>query len=136
MEENIKQEVLDLGISTIETNQNNPWDVLSIEEFNFYNCPECEFKHKSAVEFRNHAVKNHIKAKMIWQSKKICEKLKAENSDWSLNWEGFSDAESDIGEDLDLATEWELVDKTVKLVQVKGDEEIKKAQIPKGSYFL
>ena len=42
--------------------ESNPWSVDSIEDFNFYNCPECEFKSKEAKDFKDHAVSNHPKS--------------------------------------------------------------------------
>ena len=44
---------------------NNPWDVCSLFEFNYFCCPECEFKtrsysiEQSAQDFVNHASSNH-----------------------------------------------------------------------------
>ena len=41
----------------------NPWNVPTLEDFLFYNCPECPHKCRSSISFTNHAVKNHPKAK-------------------------------------------------------------------------
>ena len=44
---------------------NNPWDVCSLFEFNYFCCPECKFKtrsysiEQSAQDFVNHASRNH-----------------------------------------------------------------------------
>ena len=40
----------------------NPWNVSSLEDFHFYNCPECELKYASKEQFIGHAVINHPKA--------------------------------------------------------------------------
>ena len=37
----------------------NPWAVLSIFEFQYFNCPSCVFKSHSKKEFINHAMKVH-----------------------------------------------------------------------------
>ena len=37
----------------------NPWNVHSIYEFQYFNCPTCNFKEKSKQEFVNHAYKDH-----------------------------------------------------------------------------
>ena len=37
----------------------NPWAVLSIFEFQYFNCPSCVFKTHSKKEFINHAMKVH-----------------------------------------------------------------------------
>lgn len=48
-----------------EESSNNPWDVYSIFDFNYFCCPECDFKLKSDFEtsakqdFVNHAISNH-----------------------------------------------------------------------------
>ena len=38
------------------------WDVESIYEFQFFNCPTCEFKHYSKQDFVNHAFNTHTKS--------------------------------------------------------------------------
>ena len=40
----------------------NPWDVLSIEAFHFYNCPECDKKYSTSEQFVGHAMIVHEKA--------------------------------------------------------------------------
>jgi hypothetical protein len=37
----------------------NPWLVESIEAFNFYCCPECNFRSNEANFFQVHALQNH-----------------------------------------------------------------------------
>ena len=37
----------------------NPWSVESIEAFNFYCCPECNFRSNEANFFQVHALQNH-----------------------------------------------------------------------------
>ena len=43
--------------------ENNPWDVTTVDEFLFYNCPECEVKAKDADTFMSHAIEKHELAK-------------------------------------------------------------------------
>ena len=51
--------------TSLEEPTNNPWDVCSLFEFNYFCCPECEFKtrsysiEQSAQDFVNHASHNH-----------------------------------------------------------------------------
>ena len=51
--------------SSLEEPMNNPWDVCSLFEFNYFCCPECKFKtrsysiEQSAQDFVNHASHNH-----------------------------------------------------------------------------
>ena len=40
----------------------NSWDVESIYEFQFYNCPTCEFKHYTKQDFVNHAFNTHTES--------------------------------------------------------------------------
>ena len=37
----------------------NPWNVGSIDEFSYLNCPECTFHSKEKTSFKNHATRNH-----------------------------------------------------------------------------
>ena len=37
----------------------NPWNIQSIFEFQFFNCPSCTFKNNSKQEFVNHAYEIH-----------------------------------------------------------------------------
>ena len=41
----------------------NPWNVTSLEEFHFYNCPECEEKYAIKEHFIGHAMISHQKAR-------------------------------------------------------------------------
>ena len=38
---------------------NNPWDVYSIFEFNYFCCPECDARSQNKQDFVNHATSNH-----------------------------------------------------------------------------
>ena len=37
----------------------NPWLVENIQAFSSLNCPECVFKTRTEVMFKNHAISNH-----------------------------------------------------------------------------
>jgi hypothetical protein len=37
----------------------NPWNVESIDEFSYFNCPECTFHSKEKTYFQDHATRNH-----------------------------------------------------------------------------
>ena len=39
--------------------QNNPWNILSLYEFQYYFCPSCGYKNHSRQEFVNHACLCH-----------------------------------------------------------------------------
>ena len=39
--------------------EKNPWDIQSIYEFQYFNCPSCLFKNHSKQEFINHAFETH-----------------------------------------------------------------------------
>ena len=39
--------------------QENPWDVSNIQEFLYYNCPECDTRVKDSELFVQHALENH-----------------------------------------------------------------------------
>ena len=37
----------------------NPWEATSINEFLYFNCPECAFRSKEDISFQAHALQNH-----------------------------------------------------------------------------
>ena len=42
---------------------NNPWNVTNLDEFLYFCCPECDLKNQSKVQFLQHALEKHPKAK-------------------------------------------------------------------------
>ena len=56
--------------------ESNPWIVESLEEFLYYNCPECSEKSNSKDEFIDHAWFNHPKSQVTL----IALKMKIEES--------------------------------------------------------
>ena len=43
----------------LEDMKHNPWLVTNLEDFLYYNCPECDNKTQSKAVFINHAYLNH-----------------------------------------------------------------------------
>ena len=48
---------------TEELKQENPWNVSNIQEFLYYNCPECDTKERDSEVFIQHALDNHEMSK-------------------------------------------------------------------------
>ena len=44
-------------------NVTSPWDVESLYEFQYFNCPTCPYKHHSAEDFVDHAFNTHQESK-------------------------------------------------------------------------
>ena len=49
----------------------NPWNVASIEEFSYLNCPECDFHTKEKKNFQDHATKNHPLSAVLFSEEVI-----------------------------------------------------------------
>ena len=43
----------------IQAKLENPWNINSLYEFQYFNCPSCEFKHVGKQDFVNHAYESH-----------------------------------------------------------------------------
>ena len=43
----------------LKTENSNPWDVKSLAEFHFYNCPSCTEKYNDEQDFVGHAFTSH-----------------------------------------------------------------------------
>ena len=43
-------------------NENNPWNVSTLEKFRYFNCPQCENKYSTKEQFVGHAIVAHKKA--------------------------------------------------------------------------
>ena len=56
----------------------NPWNVASIDDFSFFNCPECDFHAKEKKNFQDHATKNHPLSAVLF-SKEVISFLKELN---------------------------------------------------------
>ena len=46
----------------------NPWNVQSIQDFNFFCCPECVYRSKEEFEFQEHALQKHEHSKTFFQN--------------------------------------------------------------------
>lgn len=72
----------------------NPWQVNSLDDFNFLCCPECVFRSKESHLFESHAVLNHPQSSVFFNEDK--EDFKAVNGDFEEvqdNDEHFDDNE-------------------------------------------
>ena len=49
----------------------NPWNVGSVQDFSFLNCPECNFKTKEDELFQCHAVASHPMCYVLFGDTKI-----------------------------------------------------------------
>ena len=48
-----------LELKVEQTTYENPWNINSIYEFQYFNCPCCSYKDQSKQEFVNHAIQSH-----------------------------------------------------------------------------
>ena len=46
----------------------NPWNVQNISEFNFFCCPECVYRSKEETSFQSHAIQNHPRSRIFFNS--------------------------------------------------------------------
>ena len=44
----------------------NPWQVESIEAFNYYCCPECVYRSQEEFDFQAHALQNHPESRIFF----------------------------------------------------------------------
>ena len=80
----------------------NPWNVENLEEFLYFCCPECDLKDQSKIEFLQHALEQHPKAKECVQQfnefivkQEFCD---ADEDDLNCFSENFNDSIYDYGE--------------------------------------
>ena len=66
----------------------NPWEVESIYEFYYFNCPTCSYKHCSKQDFVNHVIEIHPES--VESLKKICD---GSLSNVTIPWEPENDYE-------------------------------------------
>ena len=59
----------------------NPWQVETIQEFSYLNCPECSFKTKGDYFFQDHALKNHPLCYVLFGSRHSADKRLIEFSE-------------------------------------------------------
>ena len=58
----------------------NPWQVHSIQDFSFLNCPECSFKSKEENFFQHHAMQNHPLSFVLFELDDVKVKVEEESS--------------------------------------------------------
>ena len=74
------------------------WNVSSLEEFRYYNCPECDSKYSSKEQFVGHAMVAHDNAHNILPTILKGEKVKATKKNElieNVDLEGFDDNRND-----------------------------------------
>ena len=49
----------------------NPWNIGSINEFSYLNCPECDFHTKEKKIFQDHATRNHPLSAVLFSDEVI-----------------------------------------------------------------
>ena len=89
--------------------QFNPWNVSSLEEFLFNNCPQCDSKYSTREQFAGHAIVSHERAGEFLP-KILHKKPEASNVRELIeetNPEGFDENENDVFE---LVIVWKYLD--------------------------
>ena len=102
----------------IEPNGENPWDVQSIYQLQFFNCPSCDFKDLSKQEFINHAHLSHFGAVKYlmnindgslddvfcpWNNHQLNYKVELSDSKMEINNDDFFEICNDDDEDKENA---------------------------------
>ena len=78
----------------MEMCQSNPWDIQSLYDLQFFNCPCCTFKIKSRQEFVYHAYEVHV------ESSEFLEKIKDDSlQDLNCPWSVIKEENIDLDED-------------------------------------
>ena len=84
--------------------ENNPWSVTTLEEFQFYCCPECDVKDHSRESFVKHAIKKHPLSMKCLGSLVIKHEFEEQNDDFTFrNGDNYDEkiSESQIKEELE-----------------------------------
>ena len=118
----------------------NPWNILSIYELQYFNCPSCSFIEKSKQTFVDHALKCHPEAEpyllniydgslddVQWQSKEIEEHA---NEDFIFKQDpDFESIPESVTTSLDMKDCSVVLNKlSSKDLPTKNDEEEKKTK--------
>ena len=72
--------------------QENPWDVSNIQEFLYYNCPECDIKERDSEVFIQHALDNHELSKAYLDKPKVAPE--SQNQDEIISHQETEDIET------------------------------------------
>ena len=100
----------------------NPWNVSSIEQFLFYNCPECESKYSNREQFVGHAMVAHENARDILMTILRSENVKASNED-NLDPEGFDVNGNDNCMGIQIAKVESITDDLTEINSSSGAED-------------
>ena len=82
----------------------NPWKVMSLDEFLFYCCPECDEKSQDYTQFFNHAILMHDLAKETLGS----DQVKLEKLDFDLSDENLENAGDEYEVSMNACEDFEL----------------------------
>ena len=97
----------------------NPWNVESLEEFLYFCCPECDLKDQSKVNFLQHALEHHPKAKecVLQFNEFIIKEEPCEDNhvvDENINNENFYNVDENYGDMLECELKYEHNEDTIK----------------------
>ena len=103
-----------LELKVEQTTCENPWNINSIYEFQYFNCPCCSYKDRSKQEFVNHATQSHQE----------CIEYLAKITDGSLDgfiWPGIKIKEDDHLDDYDEFDTTETEETEITGIQTSDD---------------
>ena len=103
--------------------QENPWDVSNIQEFLFYNCPECDIKVKDSEVFVQHALDNHELSK-FYLSNSTVEMVPHEQDDITKSHSVKSETDFSDSEIEESPINHEMKDVKVKLEKVEVEPDV------------
>ena len=76
----------------------NPWHVTSLQDFQYFCCPECDCRHKDAQTFIDHALLSHEQAKETFVNLQLIpkpEEVKTEIQDVHMEVENIKHEDED-----------------------------------------
>ena len=120
----------------IETKLENPWDVQSLYEFLFFNCPSCTFKHTSKEDFLVHSFNIHTES--VDYLRNISD---GSISDVAVPWLGNDFKSHEIINDNESKNELEdghyddFIKMSSEISNIDKSEEITDENVDKNSYF-
>ena len=102
--------------------QESPWDVSNIQEFLYYNCPECDTKERDSEAFIQHALDNHELSK-AYLNKPVLVKLEAQNQDDIIShYETIDLEETKLSQDGLKASDMKVV--RIRLHKIKVESNV------------
>ena len=96
---------------------NNPWNVPTLSDFMFYNCPECVYKCKDDTDFQTHAVVNHPQAKCFFEKLEENHELILENN--HMNFSTDDQHNNSVENELKIKTEDDEENNDTKILDSK-----------------